>query len=293
MLDGLLASVTLAILFVFAPLLAGLVLGGAVRYALLRWAMYTPLRHASAEAIVWGAKRDSHLLETLRGIKTIKLFNGQDSRRAHWLNLLVETVNRQLVTQRLRLMFKVANALLVGGLVILVLQGRSCGCADQCPGHRACLSESTLPGWNRPGGYAEALAVPQPCLRPVPDNIDDDLAALLLDTIGSAAHGLRTVQPQLPGAEDAAKQPQRVISSLRDIARPEFGIDLFKLERQCLTGYPRAALLPCHPAAQARRPRTRASSPAQPASISAQVPGSGTPLTAWVTISCTRSLAVS
>ena len=38
-----------------------------------------------------------------------------------------------------------------------------------------------------------------------------------------------------PGAdpnydEDAAKQPQRVIDSVRDFAKPEFGIDLFKLE---------------------------------------------------------------
>ena len=51
------------------------------------------LRNASAEAIVWGARRDSHLLETLRGIKTIKLFNAQDSAPGHWLNLLV--ANRQ------------------------------------------------------------------------------------------------------------------------------------------------------------------------------------------------------
>ena len=66
-----------------------------------------------------------------------------------------------------------------------------------------CLTESTLLGWTRPGGYAQALAVPQQCLMPVPDDIDDDLAPLLLDTIGSAAHGLRTVQPLLPGADEA------------------------------------------------------------------------------------------
>ena len=62
-LDGLLASVTLVIMFVFDPVLAGLVAAGAALYALLRWAMHTPLRHATAEAIVWGARRDSHLLE--------------------------------------------------------------------------------------------------------------------------------------------------------------------------------------------------------------------------------------
>jgi propanol-preferring alcohol dehydrogenase len=64
-----------------------------------------------------------------------------------------------------------------------------------------CLTESVLVGWNRNGGYAEALSVPEQCLLPVPDDIDDDLAPLLLDTIGTAAHGLRTVAPLVPPAE--------------------------------------------------------------------------------------------
>ena len=65
-----------------------------------------------------------------------------------------------------------------------------------------CLTESVLLGWNRDGGYAQALAVPEPCLMPVPDDISDDLAPLLLDTIGTAAHGLRTVQPLVPADAD-------------------------------------------------------------------------------------------
>jgi ATP-binding cassette subfamily B protein RaxB len=121
MLDGLMAGITLVVMFVFAPALAAVVLAGAVLYGLLRWVSYTPLRQASMEAIVWGARQDSHFLETLRGIKTIKLFNGQESRRAHWLNLLVETVNRELTTQKLKLFFRTANRLLLGLLAILVV----------------------------------------------------------------------------------------------------------------------------------------------------------------------------
>jgi ATP-binding cassette subfamily B protein RaxB len=120
-LDGLLAVVTLAIMFVFAPGLTALVLAGTLVYGLLRWGFYTPLRQASMEGIVWSARRDSHFLETLRGIKTIKLFNGQEGRRAHWLNLLVESVNRQITTQNLRLVFRIVNTLLIGVLAILVV----------------------------------------------------------------------------------------------------------------------------------------------------------------------------
>ncbi len=120
-LDGLLAIITLIVMFVFAPSLAIVVLVGALLYAGMRWASFAPLRQASAEAIVWSARRDSHFLETLRGIKTIKLFNAQEGRRSHWLNLLVETTNRQLTTQKLQLLFRVSNGLVFGGLGILVV----------------------------------------------------------------------------------------------------------------------------------------------------------------------------
>lgn len=120
-LDGLMGIVTLAIMLIFSVMLTAIVIVGAVLYALLRWAFYTPLRQASMEAIVLGARRDTHFLETLRGIKTIKLFGGQEDRRSHWLNLLVSTVNRQLTTQKLSLLFRTTNRLLGGGLSLLVV----------------------------------------------------------------------------------------------------------------------------------------------------------------------------
>ena len=120
-LDGLMASMTLVLMFLFAPSLAWVVVAGAVLYGILRWAFYTPLREASMESIIWSARRDSHFLESLRGIKTIKLFNAHQDRRAYWLNLLVETVNRQLVTQKLGLFFSTTKSLVLGALGILVV----------------------------------------------------------------------------------------------------------------------------------------------------------------------------
>jgi ATP-binding cassette subfamily B protein RaxB len=121
LLDGLMCVVTLAVMFLLAPGLAAVALGGAVAYSLLRWAFYMPLRQASSEAVVWAARRDSHFLETLRGMKTIKLFNAQTDRRVRWLNLLVETTNRQIATQRLNLLFRTANGFLLGGLGLLIV----------------------------------------------------------------------------------------------------------------------------------------------------------------------------
>lgn len=70
-----------------------------------------------------------------------------------------------------------------------------CGqCATCQAGHTQLCDNAELVGWQRHGGYAEALAVPEQCLLPIPDDVSDHLAPLLLDTIGTAAHGVRLSQ---------------------------------------------------------------------------------------------------
>lgn len=78
-----------------------------------------------------------------------------------------------------------------------------CGtCPDCARGDtHFCRNATDLMGWQRDGGYAEALAVPEQCLLPVPDDIPDRLAPLLLDAIGTTAHGLRLAQGVVPGGE--------------------------------------------------------------------------------------------
>lgn len=68
-----------------------------------------------------------------------------------------------------------------------------CGQCPECQAgqNHLCRNARELIGWQRPGGYAQFLAVPQQCLLPVPDDIPDHLAPLLLDTIGTAGHGVR------------------------------------------------------------------------------------------------------
>ncbi|WP_246776803.1 peptidase domain-containing ABC transporter [Microvirga sp. VF16] len=121
LMDGLMTGITLAIMLIIAPNMTGIVVAAAILYAILRWASYAPLRQASMEAIVWKARLDTHFLETLRGIRTIKLFNGQEDRRARWLNLLIEATNRQLTTEKLAFLFQIGNKLLMGLLKLLII----------------------------------------------------------------------------------------------------------------------------------------------------------------------------
>ena len=121
LLDGMFAIATLAIMYVLSPMLASIVLAAALLYGIVRWVLYAPLREASLETIVWDARADTHFLESMRAIRTIKLMVGQETRRAQWLNLLVETINRDLTTQKLRLVFRLANGLLAGTLTLAVV----------------------------------------------------------------------------------------------------------------------------------------------------------------------------
>jgi ATP-binding cassette, subfamily B, bacterial CvaB/MchF/RaxB len=119
--DGLMTIVTLTMMFIYSWKLGLIALGTMLLYALLRTLWYLPLRRATEEQIVHTAKQQSHFLETLRGVKTIKLFNRQNERRSSWLTLLVEQINAGLHVQKLQLLYQQLNGLLFGieGLVII------------------------------------------------------------------------------------------------------------------------------------------------------------------------------
>jgi L-iditol 2-dehydrogenase len=78
-----------------------------------------------------------------------------------------------------------------------------CGTCDDCRAGRTqlCTQCRELMGWQRPGGYADKLVVPEQCLLPVPDDISDTLAPLLLDTIGTTAHGVRLAKRVVSGGK--------------------------------------------------------------------------------------------
>lgn len=113
-LDGLMTIFTLVLMFVYSPKLAWIAIVTMCLYALIRWIWYAPLKQATEAQIIHSAKQSSHFMETVRGAKTVKLFQRQDIRRSTWLSLLVNQVNADLTTQKLGLGFKLANGVLFG-----------------------------------------------------------------------------------------------------------------------------------------------------------------------------------
>jgi ATP-binding cassette subfamily B protein RaxB len=114
LIDGVMAVVTLAMMLVYSAWLTAVAIAAVSFYGILRWSFYEPLRRATEEHIVHTAKQQSHFLETVRGVQSIKLFGRQEERRSRWLNLVVDAVNQDLLTQKLGLGFRSANGLVFG-----------------------------------------------------------------------------------------------------------------------------------------------------------------------------------
>lgn len=120
-LDGVLTVATLAMMFLYSPTMAWIAICAMLLYGLGRWAWFRPLRNATEEQIVHAAKQQTHFIETVRGVRALKLFQRLDERRNSWLGLFVEQVNADLRTQKLQVMYRLLNGLLFGVERILIV----------------------------------------------------------------------------------------------------------------------------------------------------------------------------
>lgn len=113
-LDGLMSVLTLVLMAFYSVPLTGLVIGAFATYAIFRWFIFGPLRRSTEDHIVCGARQQSDLLETIRGIQPLKLANQQDHRRGRYANALVETTNREIAIQRLDIAYQASHGLVFG-----------------------------------------------------------------------------------------------------------------------------------------------------------------------------------
>ena len=114
LIDGVMALATLAMMLAYSPRLAAVAVLAASLYAALRLALYRPLRLATEEQIVRGARQHSHFLESVRGMQSIKLFGREDQRSATWQNLVVDEFNAGIRVKRLALIYQALNGALFG-----------------------------------------------------------------------------------------------------------------------------------------------------------------------------------
>jgi ATP-binding cassette subfamily B protein RaxB len=112
--DGIMALATLVMIFVYSPLLAGVVLLALVAYALLRVGLFHMLRQRSEALIQARAQENSTFIETARAAQSLKLFNRESEREGQWLNRYAEVVNASVRLGRAGITFRTLNDLVFG-----------------------------------------------------------------------------------------------------------------------------------------------------------------------------------
>jgi ATP-binding cassette subfamily B protein RaxB len=119
--DGLMASATLAMLFIYSARLATVVVAAALAYSVLRLALYRVFRERSETVIQSKAREDSTFIETMRAMQSLKLFNREGEREHQWLHRHADVVNANVALGRAKITFKLANDLIFGLENIVVI----------------------------------------------------------------------------------------------------------------------------------------------------------------------------
>lgn len=118
--DGCMAVLTLLALFLYDVKLALLVVAMVAIYGLLRWAFYQPSQSLTQESIVASAQENTHFMESMRAIQTIKLFQRENDRQNQWQNRLANVMNKNIELARWGICFSALNGFLFGLENILV-----------------------------------------------------------------------------------------------------------------------------------------------------------------------------
>jgi ATP-binding cassette subfamily B protein RaxB len=119
--DGIMAIVTLAMIFFYSAKLSIVVLVAVCLYAMVRFTMYRPLRNISEQEISAKAEENSNFMETVRGIQTIKLFGSEAKREGQWQNRYANAINQSIRLGNFQLSFAAINRLLFGLENIIVI----------------------------------------------------------------------------------------------------------------------------------------------------------------------------
>ncbi len=112
--DGLMAVVTLGLMLFYSWKLALVTLLAVALYLGIRTIAYRPVRDRTEQQLVAGAKQQTHLLESLRGMQSLKVAGGESQRRSTYDNLMHDTVNQEVRLARMGLGFNSASQLVFG-----------------------------------------------------------------------------------------------------------------------------------------------------------------------------------
>jgi len=99
--DGIMALLTLTLMFVYSGILGGVAVAALAIYVVIRLAFLQALRLKNLDAITTAARENSSFIETVRGIAAIKAFGQEGNRQRLWQKTKADAINAQIKLGRL------------------------------------------------------------------------------------------------------------------------------------------------------------------------------------------------
>lgn len=105
MLDGLLIIGMFSMMLIYNRSLAFVSAAAVLFYILLRWIRYDAEKNAETGVIAKIATEQSYFLESIRGVRSIKMLNRHRERRDAWVQHSVDAINAKLILQKMSIVF--------------------------------------------------------------------------------------------------------------------------------------------------------------------------------------------
>lgn len=119
--DGAMALVTGVVLFLYSPMLAGIVFASVALYLVAVLAIYPAMRRRQEEAITTAAREQSHLMESIRSAKAVKLFGRESERENAWRNLYADSINAKVSYGKYTITAGFLQSLIYGMQLVIVV----------------------------------------------------------------------------------------------------------------------------------------------------------------------------
>ncbi|MBT2189014.1 peptidase domain-containing ABC transporter [Sphingobium nicotianae] len=121
LIDGCLSLLTLAMMLVTAPPLAAVTLVGLLVYAALRLVLLRDERVREADYVKALGREQGALIETLRGMVTLRLAGREAMRHAYWQNRLTEALGARYLHERTKAWHETAKTLIPAVELVIVI----------------------------------------------------------------------------------------------------------------------------------------------------------------------------
>ncbi|WP_340616384.1 peptidase domain-containing ABC transporter [Xenorhabdus entomophaga] len=119
--DAIMLISVFIMMLLYGDWLVWVVSGFTITYVILRLLTYQYYRQLSEEQIVKDARANSHFMETLYSINTLKSLGLCENRAKSWLNLSVDTINSNTKLAKIGTIFDIVNTFIITCEQVIIL----------------------------------------------------------------------------------------------------------------------------------------------------------------------------